>query len=282
VVYNGQIRRLARSFNFSQPVPGLKPEDNRSVRMAAISTSGNRSYVALVVNESRGRQALKVGAAGTGGQATLRRIPLPGAAGRPVWAKALGGAEGTIGLITAGGKLYSFAADGSNFGTVEWPGGPRQVTAVAVAPDARRVALLAGGRLYVAALSSSDGTVLSSPYVVHTELQGLTAVDWSSEGLLAVAGVRTDSQRVAISEVSIDGAAQNLRLPDLGSNSVTYLTAVPANPTRGEETSGAIAYVLSDSAYDEAKPDPIEVGDLAEPVTDPPKGVVPGAPFFLN
>jgi hypothetical protein len=214
--------------------------------------------------------------------ATLRRIPLSAPVGRPVWAKALGGEEGTIGLVTAGGKLYSFADDGSDLARVEWPGGPRQITAVAVAPDARRVALLAGGRLYVAALSSSDGTVLSSPHPVHTELQGLTAVDWSSEGLLAVAGVRPDSQRVAIAEVSIDGAAQNERLPDLGSNSVTYLTAVPADPARGEETSGAIAYVLSDSAYDELNPDPIEVADLAEPVADPPKDVVPSAPFFLN
>ena len=51
---------------------------------------------------------------------------------------------------------------------------------------------------------------------------------------------------------------------------------------RGAETSGAIAYVLSGAAYDEAKPDPIEVGDLAQTVSDPPKDVVPIAPFFLN
>jgi hypothetical protein len=283
VVYNGQIRRLARSYNSSQPVPILKAEDNRGVRMAAMSTSGSRSYVALVVNESGGKQALKVGAAGTGEQATLRRIPLSGTVGRPVWGKSLGGADsGTTGLITAGGKLYSFAADGSNFSAVEWPGGPGHITAVAVAPDARRVALLAGGRLYVAALSGGDGAQLSSPHVVHTELREPTAVDWSSEGLLVVAGVRTDSQRVAIMEVSIDGAAQTERLPDLGSNPVTYLTAVPANPTRGEETSGAIAYVLDNAAYDEVNPGPIEVTDLAEQVTDPPKDVLPGAPFFLN
>jgi hypothetical protein len=97
-----------------------------------------------------------------------------------------------------------------------------------------------------------------------------------------VAGVRTDSQRVAIMEVSIDGAAQSVRLPDLGSNPVTYLTAVPANPAIGEDTSGAIAYVLANSAYDEVDADEIEVVDLAETVTDPPKDVKPSAPFFLN
>jgi hypothetical protein len=282
VVYNAQIRRLARSYNSGQPVPIVKPQDNQGVRMAAMSTSGNRSYAALVVNESGGKQALKVGTAGPGEQATMRRIPLSGTVGRPVWGKSLGGAEGTIGLITAGGKLYSFAADGTNFRAVEWPGGPGPISAVAAAPDAHRVALLAGGRLYVAALSNSDGPQLSSARVVHTELRDLTAVDWSSEGLLVVAGVRPDSRRVAIMEVSIDGASQTSRLPDLGSNPVTYLTAVPANPTRGEETSGAIAYVLDNAAYDEVNPDQLEVGDLAETVTNPPKDVLPGAPFFLN
>ena len=282
VVFNGEIRRLVRSSNAGLPVPIIKPEDNRGVRMAAMSTSGNRAYAALVVNESRGRQALKVGAAGVGEKAALRRIPLSGTVGRPVWAKSLDGADGsTLGLITVGGKLYSFGADGSDFSTVEWPAGPGKITAVAVAPDARRVALLAGGQLYVAALSGGDGAQLSSPHVVRTELRSLTAVDWSSEGVLVVAGLRSDD-RVAIMEVSIDGADQSDRLPDLGSNPVTYLTAAPANPTRGEETSGAIAYVLGTGAYDEVNPDQIGVADLAQPVNDPPKDMVPSAPFFLN
>ena len=97
-----------------------------------------------------------------------------------------------------------------------------------------------------------------------------------------VAGVRPDAQRVAIMELSIDGAEQTIPLPDLGSNQVTYLTAVPANPTRGEETSGTIAYMLNGAAYDEVNPDQIQVADLADAVTDPPKGVLPTAPFFLN
>jgi hypothetical protein len=40
--------------------------------------------------------------------------------------------------------------------------------------------------------------------------------------------------------------------------------------------------VLDNAAYDEVNPDRIEVTDLAEQVTDPPKDVLPGAPFFLN
>jgi hypothetical protein len=83
-------------------------------------------------------------------------------------------------------------------------------------------------------------------------------------------------------DVSVDGATQTSRLSDLGSNPVSYLAALPANPTGGPETSGAIAYMLSGDAYDELNPDKIGVDDLAQPVTDPPQGVLPSAPFFLN
>lgn len=283
VIYNGRIARLNRSYNPSLPVPIIKPDDNRNVRMAALSTAGGRSYAALVVNERRGRTALKAGTAGSGEQATLQRTLLPSPVSRPVWATSLLGTDtGSFGLIAAGGDLWSFEADGSGLRKVEWPARPGPVTAVAVAPDARRVALLAGGELWVAAMTVGDGVQLSPPRVVNTVLKELTAVDWSSEGFLVVAGVRTDSGRVAVMEVSIDGSAHSFRLDDLGSNKVTYLTAVPANPGRGEETSSAVAYVQGANAYDEVNPDRIEVSDLAEPVENPPKDVLPGAPFFLN
>jgi hypothetical protein len=285
VVYNGEIRRLTRSYNSGQPVPVIAPEDNKGVRMAAVSSAGGRWWAALVVNESGGRQALRVGAAGPGEHATLRRIALPAPIGRPVWAKSRVGADdGTAGLVAAGGQLYRFAADGSSAGRVRWPGGPRNITAVAVAPDGHRVAVLAGGNLFVAALSTNeDGPQMSKPQLIKTRLIRQTAVDWSSETMLVVAGTRADSSRVAIMDISIDGATQRNRLADLGSNPVTYLAALPANPARGDET-GAIAYMLGarPGAYDEVNPDRIGVDDLAEQVADPPENVLPTAPFFLN
>lgn len=282
-VFNGQIRRLARSYNAGLPVPVVAPAANRNVRMAALATSGSRSYAALVVDEPGGRQALRVGATRTGQHATLRRIGLAGSIGRPVWAKSPAGTDaGTVGLVTAGGQLYSFTANGTSPRRVEWPGGPRNITAVAVAPDARRVALLAGGNLYVAALSTTeDGSRLSPPRVVRTILRNLTAVDWGSESMLVVAGLQPERHRVAMMDVSIDGASQTDRLADLGSNPVTYLSTLPADPAR-YETSGAVAYVLDGAAYDEVNPDRLDARDLADPPADPPAGVLPGAPFFLN
>lgn len=282
-VYNGQIRRLARSYNPVLPVPVVAPEANKGVRSAALSTSGTRSWAALVVNEARGRQALQVGAADPGERATLRRIALPGPVSRPAWAKSLGGEDArTTGLVSAAGKLYWFSAEGATSGEVAWPSGPRGITAVAVAPDGHRVAVLARGTLYVAALNrTEDGARLTAARAIKTQLTALTAVDWSSEGMLVVAGKRPASNRVAIMEVSVDGATQTDRLSDLGSSEVSHLAALPANPARGEE-SGAIAYVLGGVAYDEVNPDKIGVDDLAEQVTDPPGGVLPTNPFFLN
>ncbi|HEU4346285.1 MAG TPA: LpqB family beta-propeller domain-containing protein [Actinoplanes sp.] len=283
VVYNGQVHRLAGSSRADQPVPVIAPAANRNIRMAALATSGDRSYAALVVNESGGRPALRVGAAGAGEQATLRRIGLSGAVGRPVWAKSPVGADaGTSGLVPIGGRLWSFSADGGSIRQVEWPNSPGAITAVAVAPDAHRVALLAGGRLYVAALSSSEnGAQLSGPHAVPTVLRDLTAVDWGSESTLVVAGISPENNRVAMMDVSIDGATQTNRLADLGSKPVTYLATQPANPAR-EEAAVAVAYVVDGAAYDEANPDRLDAGDLAKPLADPPAGVLPGAPFFLN
>ena len=75
--------------------------------------------------------------------------------------------------------------------------------------------------------------------------------------------------------------AQSVRLADLGSNPVTYLSTVPADPSR-EATPTAVAYVLDGDAYDELDPNQLEVGDLADPPASPPAGVLPSAPFFLN
>lgn len=283
VVYQGQIRRRANSYNESQPVPTVRPRDNRNIRTAALAVSGSRGYAALVVDEG-GRQVLKVGSAGTGEQAALRRIRLAEPVGRPIWAKSpIGADDGTNGLVTSGGKLFSFTHDGGAIRQVQWPGGaPGPITGVAVAPDAHRVALLAGGRLYVAALSySEEGLQLSPPRVVHTVLREPTAVDWSSESVLVLAGLRPDPDRFVIMEVSIDGATQTDRIPELGaSDPVTYLASSPAKPGSNEETS-AIAYQQGGAAYDELTTEQLTAGDLAQPPADP-SDAVPTAPFFLS
>jgi hypothetical protein len=284
VVYEGQVRRLSRSYLASEPVPVLQSAANRNVRMAAFGASATRNYAAVVTDEAGGGERLRVGSAAIGEQAPLRAISLAKPIGRPVWAVSppVGKADGTVGLVPGGGRLYSFAPDGSA-APVSWPGGPGGITGVAVAPDAHRVALIARGRLYVATMSNDDGVQLSPPIPIQTQMSSLTAVDWIGEGTLVVAGAKPDSGRFAIMDVSIDGATQTDRLADLGNTKVSYLVASPANPTGNEEAGTAVAYVWGGAAYDETGADKIAVKDLAQPVPNaradaPP----PTAPAFLG
>jgi Lipoprotein LpqB beta-propeller domain len=282
-VYNGQIRRLAHSAGAGDPVPVLMPEANRNVATAALATSGMRDYAALVVSEPGGAEALRVGSAPAGEQAPLKRIALPAPIGRPSWAvdPGLGQPDGTVGVVPAKGRLYVFGPAGGAR-RLDWPGGSGAITSVAVAPDARRVALVVGGTLYLTAMTATDdGTQLSAPRAISTGMRGLSAVDWASETKLVVAGVKQNG-RVAVMEVSTDGAAQSDLLPDLGTDRVTYLAAYPASPVSGKEEATAVMYVADKAAYDAFDPAKIGVADLAPPVASPPAGVVPTAPLFLD
>jgi hypothetical protein len=281
-VYEGQIRRLKRSRNADDALP-VTAAANQKVQMASFGgASTSRTYVALVVKDASGRPELRVGSTATGKQATLRKISLAAPVGRPVWAVSppVGTADGTVGLVTANGHLYSFAPDGAG---VRQVGGLDNVTAVAVAGDARRVALISGGRLYLAALSTEDGVQISPPTLIRTDLVGLTAVDWGSEGTLVVSGRNPeDFNRVWVMDVSIDGASQSPRIPGLGSNILAYLTAYPASPSQSGNTGVPVAYESPGGAFDESGTERIIPADLAQPVTNPRVDAQVTAPFFLN
>jgi hypothetical protein len=192
---------------------------------------------------------------------------------------------GSIGLITSKGKLYSFGAGGGNAQQIDWPGGgPPAITTVAVAPDAHRVALIVGGKLYLSVLlTGGDGLQLGPPQQIQTPMTALTAVDWSSEGWLVIAGTAANNSRVAIMDMTMDGAQVNTRLPDLGTEPVSYLTAYPADPTGDRQTSDSVAYATNSGAYDAlADATKITVADLSGQVTNPPAGVVPSVPLFQH
>ena len=286
VVFNGQIRRLKNSAYAGEPVPVLAPTANRNIKYAALGSSDARTYAAVVVNDGA-KTTLQVAGAHTGDQAPLRKVTVPGSPGQPVWAvtpeEPPGGA---IGLITAGGRLYRFSPAGGSAQEIDWPGtGPPAVTAVAVAPDAHRIALVVGGHLYLSVLSTGgDGLQLGAPQEIPTPMKRVTAVDWSSEGWLVIAGTRADTSRVAILDITIDGALATYRLKDLGTEEVSHLTAYPASPLdSGRQTSGSVAYVAAGAAYDAlADPTRITATDLAQPVTNTPAGATPTSPLFLH
>ncbi|GAA0796478.1 LpqB family beta-propeller domain-containing protein [Spirilliplanes yamanashiensis] len=285
-VVGGRIRRMTTAAgNQAAPVPAVDDATNRTIRSAALATGGPTTYAALVVAEGRG-SVLRVGTAAAGAAASFSRAALPGTVGRPVWAVTpdAGTPTGGAGLVVANGRLWSFTSNGADPRLIDWQNGPAGVGDVAVAPDGRRVAVLAGGRLYVTVVTPGEGGLrLGPPRLIGTVLRELTAVDWGSEQSVLLAGVRPDSGRVAIMDVTIDGAAQSDRLADLGEPRVTYLAAYPANPVN---SGGAdvVSYMADGIAYDaNSGPQRLTLADVAGPLPSAGGAAdTPTAPFFLG
>jgi lipoprotein LpqB-like beta-propeller protein len=291
VVYNGVIRRLSESAHAVNSVPVLKPAANKGVQSAAMRSQGGQTLAAVVSAAGKDRApTLRVASAPTGKEADLRAVGgLGGALGPPSWVNTgSSDTDGAVGLITASSHLFSFAADGSGAQPVEWQqgGGPGAINSFSVAPDGHRIALVSGGRLYRAVLTAgSDGVVMSSPAQIDTPgLQSITAVAWSSEGWLVVAGVNKN-HRVSIYDVSIDGSQSAIRLDDIGDEPITYLTAYPINPLTHSQLSDAkVAYVIhGDAGIAAGYPVPIKTSDLAGPANSPSSaGGILTSPFFLD
>jgi lipoprotein LpqB-like beta-propeller protein len=286
VVYDGVVRRLVDSPRAAEPVPVLKAADNKGIAAAAMSAAGTQTFAAVVTAGANGRgQRLRV-ASSVGGEPTeLTDVPgLSGTLGRPVWAVTEGDPRAAVGLITANGRLYSFRANGARARPVDWQGEPSAVAAVAVAPDERRVALVSAGKLYRSVLGVSDDAItLSSPEQLQAPtLRSVAAVAWSSEDWLVVAGVRGDG-RVSIMDLTIDGALQDDRLPDIGDKMVSYLTAYPADPSTGREQTGLVSYTAGGSAWDALSAAfEIRATALVGVTGNQPARLTPTAPFFLD
>ncbi|WIM97382.1 LpqB family beta-propeller domain-containing protein [Actinoplanes oblitus] len=293
VVYGGKIRRVSGQPWSVNPVPVLKTEENKDVLAAAMSTVGTRTFAAVVVKAGKG-QALRVAGAASGDQAPLQPISgLSGTLGEPVWAPAGDAADGSpdaaIGLIIAGDRLYAFPAGKGAARQIPWTGPGSRITSVAVAPDGRRVALVVDGKLYRASFSpGGDAPSLGTPQQLRpASLATVSAVDFNSEGWLTVAGVR-ENQRVTIEDVSVDGALEGDRLPDLGSKVVDSLSVYPASPLESNSFDGrpsvrSVCYTSDGKAWEAlSQPDQIKADKVAGPPANQAAGTVPLAPFYLE
>lgn len=291
-VYGGKIVRLSGSPHAVEAIPAVPPQANKDVRTAALSTSAALTYAALVTG-SGGIETLRVGATpASGGQdATMRAVSgLPAGLGYPVWAMTGSGTQvrdSAVGLIIAGGALHSFRPDGGAAQPVQLSGVTGKVSAITVAPDGHRVAIVSGGRLYRAVLTvSGDGVSISEPELLQPPVADISAAAFSGEGWLTVAGRRTDG-RVTLLDVTVDGALQDPRLPDLGDDTVNHVTAYPANPINSGSTelgnADFVSYTTADAAWDAlSTPVRIDAADLAEPPGNQRADTVPAAPFFLD
>lgn len=233
-VLGGSVRALTERSNPTPEVP-LTPEANRNVVRAGLSRSGENVLAALVTTKGR-RQQLTVGA----GPAPVSVRPVGNtyaSISRPVWLRSADPEE-PVGLVVADGVLYWFGTDGRPLTRLE-TGIAGSVAAVGASLDGYRMAFVVDRRLYVAALSVSGSTVTTNPArLLPTSLGSLTAVDWSDENALVVAGA-------GIYEVSVDGASEaRLQTDDA---EVTHLTAWPGPAS--ELSSGRVMYETEGGAW---------------------------------
>ncbi|MEV4499353.1 LpqB family beta-propeller domain-containing protein [Micromonospora arborensis] len=276
-VYEGAIHPLDFGTELSGAVP-LVPDANRNIVSADLALAREqRVLAAMVVTSSGGsRRRLAVGT-GTAPVSVDSRSPAEySSMSRPVWLRAVDTRPGR-GLVVADGQLYRFDEAAKMYPVPL--NLPSDVTAVAAALDGQRVALIVGGRLYVAAVNSDGGGVsIGPPRELSTSLTNLTAVDWGREDQLVVAG---SAGQPAIYEISVDGALETPLRTDLGAK-VNHLTAYPTN--RSVRTpSGAYMYEANGVAYRSSPFERIEPASVRG-IPPIPAGVRPSnpsAPFFL-
>ncbi|WP_018254098.1 LpqB family beta-propeller domain-containing protein [Salinispora mooreana] len=264
-IYEGAIHSLGPT-----AVP-VAPAANDQVLSAGISRSGQRTLAALTVDAGGGQQrlAVEVGSAPltafTAGQDTFRTMS------RPVWLRSAP-PQRPVGLVVADGQLYRFD-EAAKLDPV--PLNLGSVTAVAAALDGHRLAIVSGGELYLAAVSHDGDTLaVGPPRRSHTSLTGLTAVDWSGENSLALAGEK-GGKRV-LYEVGVDGARET-KLHVTGAI-VTHLAAYPVHP---EAPYGPVMYEANDVAYQGfpiRRITPDQVRDIASTDAHPSD---PSAPLLL-
>ena len=200
---------------------------------------------------------------------------------RPVWFDA----PGPRVLVAADGRIFDVSAGGSRVDD-RTPNGLISVTAIAVAPDGRRLAMIAGGRVYLASLQV-EGDSVTVGAVRELAVFGLTepgAIGWSREERVVVAGRKNAA--AALVEVTVDGAQQDqLRVNNLGTLVVTRLVAYPQNPMKGLR--GYIMIEANDQAYnvfsDQAVPLSPDNAPSSGASPKPAVGVpAPTAPFFVD
>ncbi|HEX5540737.1 MAG TPA: LpqB family beta-propeller domain-containing protein [Micromonospora sp.] len=199
---------------------------------------------------------------------------------RPIWLRSR--SDDPDGLIVADGELYRF---GPGVSLIPVPlQGHRTVTAVAAALDGHRIAFIADGALYVAALTVSGDTVkVHRERRLHTLLNDVTAVEWIGENRLVVAGSAGDGQ-VALYDIGDDGARETLRRPTGGTATITHLAAYAENPVRPNDYA-RVMYEVNEVAWDEQRGERLDA-EQVEGLPEPPDDeththTAPTAPFFV-
>jgi hypothetical protein len=257
-------------------IPALTAAQNTQVESAAITR--DKASGALVRIQG-GKRQLWLGAFDTeqGGGSYLPTALVANGMSRPAW---LSKPSKRV-LIAADGNLKDVLPDRS-VQSVDGPGlGP--ITAFAVAPDGRRIALVVGNRVYVADLLLDAnrlrvGQAHRVTTQTTTDLTEVAGVAWSREDWIVVAG--RNSAGSALIEVTVDGArAEPLILGNLPPLRVTGVVGFPQSPIN--RSPGFIMIDTNDGVYKVFSRNVDPQAPSPGPTVKPPAPSA-SAPFFLD
>jgi Lipoprotein LpqB beta-propeller domain len=225
----------------SQPPSVLAAAENTDVVSSALRR--DPEVLALVRDDGSGPESLQIVTEGQSGRVDLS-LPASSSLGRPSFVPdtnvvliPTGGPEGRLMAVSVESLESSDATQNPLHG----------VSAAAVSPDGRRVALIAGGALYVAPLSLADGTVTvtvgNNPTPLLADQLTATAVTWTSESWLLVTGTRGADDQQALWRVTADGVRAHDLSGSLTGLHITDLTCWPSwrNSQDGETEVLAVA-----------------------------------------
>ncbi|MBV1849474.1 LpqB family beta-propeller domain-containing protein [Catellatospora tritici] len=221
-VVDGSLHRL-RSGPATAPL--ALGNVNQNVVVAAVS---RRAEAVALVRKRYGHHQLWIGA--------VDRILYSGLDGEsmsaPTW---LDRGKSKL-LVIVNGEIYAVDVEGGH-APVHAERLPGKVTAMSVAPDGRRMALVIGGKLYVATLIRDSNRVTSfsigQPRLVPTGLSDLKGVAFTKEDHLVIAGLSPD-QEVLLFEITVDGVLRSDKLsPARLHTEISNLVAYVDNPITG-------------------------------------------------
>ncbi|GHJ45761.1 hypothetical protein Cs7R123_31030 [Catellatospora sp. TT07R-123] len=282
-VVDGSLRRVPSGPATAPPL--ALGNVNQNVVVAAVS---RRAEAVALVRKRYGRHQLWIG--------TADRIVYSGLEGdsmsAPTW---LDRGKSKL-LVIVDGKIHAVEGEGAGaHAPVHDERLPGRVTAMSVAPDGRRMALVIGGKLYVAALIR-DGNRLSSfsigqPRLVPTGLSDLQGVAFTKEDHLVIAGLG-EEQEVLLFEITVDGVLRSAQLsPARLHTEISNLVAYVDNPITGAglnlllDIDGSAFQVFGNTIRDpeplsqflvsSSEPTPAASATPVSPTTSPSPPVVP-------
>jgi hypothetical protein len=214
--------------------------DGRAVAVDEVAVTPDRTRVGLLENAGPGTDVVRIG--------PLRGTSFPVAAqgiglSSPTW----GSGQRGLWLLLGGRQVVRVDHGLRPVAVAGLPSG--RLTSLALSRDGARVALVAGGRLYVGRVElGSAGPRVVGLALVAATLHDATRVSWASSTELVVLGILTRARQVV--RVSVDGSSlQIVNTAGLAP------TAVAASPAGVVLVAGGRLYLSSDGPFHQVQTD---------------------------